>query len=72
MPLAGPVVIGALHRVEARSLALEARAFGRPGERNLLWAPTDTATERAVRWLLLVGLLALIGAAAIGVLPRLP
>jgi energy-coupling factor transport system permease protein len=31
LPLAGPVVIGSLHEVEARSLALEARAFGRPG-----------------------------------------
>jgi energy-coupling factor transport system permease protein len=72
VPLAGPVVIGALHQVEARSLALEARAFGRPGERHLLWAPADTATERAIRWLLLIALVALVGAAATGVLPHVP
>ena len=72
VPLAGPVVIGALHHVEARSLALEARGFGRPGERHLLWAPPDTATERAVRWLLFLALVALLGAAATGLLPRVP
>lgn len=72
VPLAGPVVIGALHQVEARSLALEARAFGRPGARHLLWAPADTATERAIRWLLMVAVVALIGAAATGNLPHVP
>jgi energy-coupling factor transport system permease protein len=72
VPLAGPVVIGALHEVEARSLALEARAFGRPGPRHLLWAPPDDARQRIVRWLLLGQLVVLVIAAAAGVLPRLP
>lgn len=72
VPLAGPVVIGVLHHVEARSLALEARGFGRPGPRHLPWAPADTATERAIRWLVLVALVALIGAAAAGALPHAP
>jgi len=72
VPVAGPVVIGALHQVEARSLALEARAFGRPGARHLLWAPADSATERAVRWLLVLAVVVLIGAAATGNLPRVP
>jgi energy-coupling factor transport system permease protein len=72
VPIAGPVVIGALHHVEARSLALEARGFGRAGPRHLLWAPGDTGTERAIRWLLLVAIVTLIGGAAAGALPQLP
>jgi hypothetical protein len=58
--------------VEARALALEARAFGQPGRRHLLWAPADTATERAIRWMLLVAVVVLIGTATVGVLPHLP
>ena len=72
VPLVGPVVIGALHQVEQRSLALEARAFGRPGPRHLLWAPPDTAKERAARWLLLTALLVVIAGSLSGVIPRLP
>ncbi len=72
LPLAGPVVVGALHHVEARSLALEARGFGRPGPRHLLWAPADTATERAIRWLLLVAVVALVVAAATGAISHAP
>jgi len=72
MPLVGPVVIGSLHDVEARSVALDARAFGRPGPRRLLWSPPDTAAERRARWLLL-GALAVAGIAmATGAIPRLP
>jgi energy-coupling factor transport system permease protein len=71
-PLAAPIVVGALHQVEARTLALEARAFGRPGRRHLLWAPADTATERAIRWLVLVAVVVVLGAAATGSLPRVP
>ena len=68
----GPVLVGALHHVEARSLALEAKAFGRPGERHLLWAPEDSAEEGVVRWLLAAALVALATAAALAVLPLLP
>jgi energy-coupling factor transport system permease protein len=53
LPLIGPVIIGALTDVEERSLALESRAFSRPGRRHLLWAMPDTTWERALRWLLL-------------------
>jgi len=38
--------------VEERSLALESRAFSRPGARHLLWAMGDTSWERVVRWVL--------------------
>jgi energy-coupling factor transport system permease protein len=72
LPLAGPVVIGALHHVEARSLALEARGFGRPGPRHLLWAPPDTSAQRAARWLLFAALLVVATGMLTGVLPRLP
>lgn len=72
VPLVGPVVIGSLHEVEARGLALEARAFGRPGPRHLLWAPPDGPRQRIVRWLLLGTLAVLVVAALAGVLPRLP
>jgi energy-coupling factor transport system permease protein len=70
--LAGPIVIGTLHHVEARSLALEARGFGRPGPRHLLWAPPDTSTERAARWLLSIALLVLLIGVGIGAIRRLP
>jgi energy-coupling factor transport system permease protein len=56
MPLVGPVIIGALTDVEERSLALESRAFSRPGRRHLLWAMPDRSWERLLRW----GLLALL------------
>ena len=72
VPLVGPVVIGALHAVEARSLALEARAFGRPGPRHLLWAPADPGPERVARWLVLVALVVAVIGSIGGVLPPLP
>jgi energy-coupling factor transport system permease protein len=72
LPLVGPVVLGALHDVEGRSLALEARAFGRAGPRRPLWTPADTPAERLVRWLLLAALLVAIVGAATGGLAGLP
>jgi energy-coupling factor transport system permease protein len=72
IPLAAPAVLGALHEVDARSMALEARAFGGPGTRHLLWAPADSEPQRLARWLLLVGLLAALALTALGVLARLP
>lgn len=50
MPMIGPVIIGALTDVEERSLALESRAFSRPGRRHLLWAMPDRSWERGLRW----------------------
>ena len=61
LPLVGPVIIGALTDVEERSLALESRAFSRPGRRSLLWAMPDTTWERALRW----ALVALLAATAV-------
>lgn len=61
LPLVGPVIIGALTDVEERSLALESRAFSRPGRRHLLWAMPDAPWERPARW----GLMGLLAAIAI-------
>jgi energy-coupling factor transport system permease protein len=72
VPLAAPVVLGTLHGVEQRALALEARAFGRPGRREPLWAPPDSATERVIRWALVADSVLLLVLAATGVIPRLP
>jgi energy-coupling factor transport system permease protein len=72
LPLVGPAIVGALHDVEARSLALEARAFDRPGRRDLLWAPSDSGRQRATRWLLVGALAAFAVGTLTGVLPRLP
>jgi energy-coupling factor transport system permease protein len=60
VPLAGPVVLGSIAEVEERSMALEARAFTRPGRRSLLWRPPDSVTQRVVRWLLVLGLIGLV------------
>jgi energy-coupling factor transport system permease protein len=70
MPLVGPVILSSLTEVEERSLALEVRAFGRPGRRDLLWFLPDSSRQRLVRWLLLVGLVAVIAARVTGSLPE--
>ncbi len=60
LPLVGPVILTSLTDVEERSLALETRAFSRPGRRHLLWAMPDTMWERVVRWLLLLAFVGLV------------
>lgn len=69
VPLTGPVVLGTLAEVEERSIALEARAFTRPGRRSLLWQPPDTNAERVLRWTLPAVLLVLIVLRSGGWLP---
>lgn len=66
VPIVGPVILGSIAEVEERALALEARGFTRPGRRTLLWHPADSTRQRAVRWLLVVGLLALVAARVAG------
>jgi energy-coupling factor transport system permease protein len=58
LPLVGPVILSSLTDVDERSLALESRAFSRPGKRHLLWAMGDTTWERGLRWLLVIALVA--------------
>jgi energy-coupling factor transport system permease protein len=54
VPIVGPVILGAIAEVEERTMALEARAFTRPGRRTLLWWPPDSGRQRIVRWLLVL------------------
>jgi energy-coupling factor transport system permease protein len=72
LPLAGPAVLGAIHDVEARTLALETRGFGRPGKRHVLWAPADRPAERVLRWALVAALVVLLAGTASGAIPPLP
>ncbi len=58
LPMVGPVILGSLSDVEERTLALESRAFSRPGRRHLLWTMPDTTWERVVRWLLVLAVVA--------------
>jgi energy-coupling factor transport system permease protein len=66
IPIVGPMILGSLTDVEERSLALESRAFSRPGRRHLLWTMPDTSAERLVRWLLVVALLAAVAGRLVG------
>ncbi len=72
LPLVGPVILSSLTEVEERSLALEVRAFGRPGVRHLLWWPPDTAVERVARWLIVAALLVLVAVRLAGAWPPIP
>jgi energy-coupling factor transport system permease protein len=70
--LTAPALLSSVAEVEERSLALEARAFDRPGRRAPLWTPADSPRQRVVRWLLAGGVVALAVARATGVLGWLP
>ncbi len=72
LPLVGPVILSSLTEVEERSLALEVRAFGRPGRRNLLWRIPDTGAQLTVRAVLLLALVAAIVGRLTGMFPSLP
>jgi energy-coupling factor transport system permease protein len=72
LSLLGPVLLSVLAEVEERATALEARAFGRPGRRQPLWAPGEAEWEPAARLVLLGILLATILARAFGPLSELP
>ena len=68
IPLAGPMIFGALTEVEEQTMALEARAFSAPSRRTVLRSLPDSGLQRAVRWVLLLGALAAIVAEITGVL----
>jgi energy-coupling factor transport system permease protein len=67
VPIVGPVMLGSISEVEERSMTLEARAFTRPGRRDLLWSPVDASWQRLVRWGLVVGLVLVVGARTAGI-----
>lgn len=66
LPIVGPVILTSLTDVEERSLALESRAFSRPGRRHLLWSMPDRPVERLLRYGLVGALVALIAARVAG------
>jgi energy-coupling factor transport system permease protein len=72
LPLVGPVILSSLTEVEERSLALEVRAFGRPGRRHLLWRSPDSTIQLLVRVALVLALVALIAGRIAGFVPATP
>jgi energy-coupling factor transport system permease protein len=72
VPLAGPLVLGALTEVEERTMALEARGFSAPGRRTVLRPLPDSPMQRAARWLLSLGTILVIAASVAGFLTFLP
>jgi energy-coupling factor transport system permease protein len=66
LPLAAPVVFGALTEVEERAMALEARAFSAPSRPTLLRVPVDRAPDRTVRWAAVFALIAVVGLRVVG------
>jgi energy-coupling factor transport system permease protein len=60
VPLVGPLVVGALVDVEERAMALESRAYTAPGPKTSLRELVDTTGQRIARWLVLLGIAALI------------
>jgi energy-coupling factor transport system permease protein len=72
LPLIAPVLLSSLTEVEERSLALEVRAFGRPGRRQLLWSPQDTRWERVLRWALVAAFVVVLATRVAGALAAMP
>ena len=66
VPLAAPVVFGALTEVEERTMALEARAFTAPGRQTLLRVPADRPSDRALRLAALLALATIVAARVAG------
>lgn len=67
--VAGPTVWGAIAEAEVRTLALETRAFTRPGPRTQLWVPQDSGRQRLARWGVVAILLLLLVLRTFGALP---
>ena len=67
VPLAGPMISGALSEVEERTMALEARAFSAPGRRTLLRVLPDSRAQQLVRWSMAALVSAAIAATIVGV-----
>jgi energy-coupling factor transport system permease protein len=72
LPVAGPLVLGALTEVEHRTMALEARAFAAPGRRTVLRAYPDSTAQRLLRWGLVIATVVLLASAFSGALWWLP
>ncbi len=60
VPLAGPMVLGALSEVEERTVALEARGFSARARRTAMRVLPDSGTQRVTRWVVGLGSIALV------------
>jgi len=72
LPLAAPLIFGALTDVEEQAMALEARGFGAAQRRTVLRAFPDSDAQRVARWGLLALLVVVIGLSVSGALAVLP
>jgi energy-coupling factor transport system permease protein len=72
LPLAGPVILSSLTEVEERSLALEVRAFGRPGRRHLLWQIPDSTGQLVARFGMVAAFIGVVVLRVTGAFPALP
>jgi energy-coupling factor transport system permease protein len=68
LPLAGPMVLGALTDVEERTMALEARGFAARVPRTRIRPIADSPRQRAARWVAGLGSVALVVAQVSGVI----
>ena len=60
VPLIGPLILGSLMALEERAIALEARAFMRPGPRTSLRTVPDSRVQSWIRWVLLAAMIGLV------------
>jgi energy-coupling factor transport system permease protein len=60
LPLVVPLILSSLVDVEERALAIEARAFNRPGPKTSLVEITEAAWEPALRWVILIAIAGMI------------
>jgi energy-coupling factor transport system permease protein len=67
VPLAGPMIAGALSEVEERTMALEARAFSAPTRRVVIRVLPDSTSELALRLGALGGSILVAGASLVGI-----
>lgn len=69
LPLAGPMVFGAISEVEDRTVALEARAFSAPVRRTVMRVLPDGGSQQALRWLVGLGAITAVAASIVGRFP---
>jgi len=72
VPLAGPLLFGALTDVEEQTMALEARGFSAPARRAVIRTFPDSTPQRALRLLLAAGTPLVLLVSVIGMLGFLP
>jgi energy-coupling factor transport system permease protein len=61
LPLVVPLVLGSLVDVEERAIAIEARAFNRPGPKTSLIEIAEAAWEPPLRWVIVGAMVGVVG-----------